>query len=79
MSLGEHCSCVHLYLVNIHLFGEFCSPECQCLLQGQSNALEEQAVLQPGKVLEVMVSPQRFMKVAHAWREGLLGQLQAQR
>ena len=65
-----------LNLVNIHLFGEFCSPERKSLFQCQSNVLEEEAILQPSEVFEVMVPPQGLMKVTHTWREGLLGQLQ---
>lgn len=51
--------------------GEAAAPEDERLLERQANALEEQAVLPPRRVLEVLLLAQRVVHVAHAEREVL--------
>ena len=69
---SRHCLS---HLVWLHLLGELGSPEGKCLLQCQSDALEEQAVLQPAKVAHMVISPQRFVQVPHTGWVGLPGKL----
>ena len=63
------------HLIWLHLFGELSSPKSECLLQRQPNTLEEESILQPPKVPQMVVSPQGFVQVAHAGREGFLSKL----
>jgi hypothetical protein len=46
-------------------------PEDEALLQVESDALEEERVLQPPEVLEVCVAPERPVQVRHAHGEVL--------
>ena len=63
------------HLIWLHLFGELSSPKSECLLQCQPNTLEEESILQPPKVPQVVVSPQGFVQVAHAGRKGFPSKL----
>lgn len=60
------------YPVGIHFaLCELHPPELQRLLQSEADAFEEQTVLHPATMAEVVVLSERLMQLPHAEREGL--------
>jgi tRNA/tmRNA/rRNA uracil-C5-methylase (TrmA/RlmC/RlmD family) len=66
---------IHTHLLRVHLLAKFHPPELQSLVKSESYTLEKQPILKASKMLQVVFSAKRFMKVAHARWERLLSDL----
>ena len=68
----------HNHLISVHDPCEFRLPEPQCFFQRHAYAFEEESVLLPAPVSEVVVQTKRRMQLLHTRRKWRLRQLQTE-
>ena len=57
------------YLIDVHDFCEVTPPKLKGVFKGQAGCLQEEAVLHPAPVLEVVGGGKRLVQFPHAWRK----------